>query len=419
MIRHVPSFLCSILAAALLCVVLSACDDDEPAIRFELKVQKYSEDQLGLTWNPVKGADSYRIWRTSKISGATQGAVQVATVDWLTLEYTDTKLPLQSQLDYYVTTTVNGKEIKSNVVTEAGAQWFNFIPYQVKLFPERNLAIVRGYAEIVLVDYEQKIIVRKKTFSGKIGAIDIGTFNGEKELYVPSSDQNVYICDPYDLTVKATLVTKHPVESVAANTQGMIFLSNGDPKAPLKLYDRSTLSLINQYPGETNSGIMLQSDYKLLAVSTHISPATMSYYTFSPQGALLVKADDPYGWDYEMDAKRFRISDKYIVTATEGFIYTADEKMTLVTTLKNFGSNQSDFEFGADGSTVYAAITTQRSVLKATISNGQAAVSSISTTGYPWVMARNGDEMIVISSPQPFYLYSTTSKALIERILLK
>jgi hypothetical protein len=406
----------SILAA--LAVLLSCCEgDEEPGPSIVLSVQSISDSDRFLRWNDVDNAEEYKISRSVKRNGVTGDPVVLESVSFLTLDYVDKDVPLGGELQYTITaTTTDKKEIKSNVATSPGAAKLLIHPYQMKLMPEKNLVVIRDYNTIFLVDYQEQIITKRREFPSKLGEFDLATFNGKKELYVPSSDHNVYILDPFTLDIIDVLSTNYSLQSVAVNSRGTLYLSSSHGQAPLKLYNRGTLSFISQHDGETDCGIVLLSDNKLLTVSKHIDPATMSIYTFNDQGNLISHMDDPYNWNYEMDSERLKVSANHIVTSTDGFVYRADN-LTWVKTLEGGGPNYSDFEFSADGNFIYAAVTTSRSIYQYTI-NATPGATTIATNGYPWMLARNDNELIVLSSPTLFYTNGTTNAIILERIKL-
>jgi hypothetical protein len=401
------------VATAVLIAMSVACNEEESGPTIQLSVTEISDSKRLLDWNELENAEGYTIWRSVKRNGVLEEPAMLTSVSFLTLSYVDEGLPLAQEVQYYVMATVNNREVRSNTVSSTGASYLPIIPYQLKLLPDENLAVIRDYNSIFLVDYENLEIVGQREFNGKLGAFDFGMFNGKKEMYLPCSDHSVYILDPYELTMIDTLNADYPVESVAVNSKGTIYYSCSDPQTPLKLYDRSTMGFINEYDGESDSGILLQSDNRLLAVSSHISPATMSFYTFDDDGNLISRSDDPYFYDYEMDKDRLKMSSKFIVTSTEGFVYTADDNLTWVTTLTQAGSEQVDFEFSDDGGTIYVATSGQKRIFTQTV-GGQS--SSITTKGYPWAIARNGNEMIVISSPTAFSPYNITNIVIVERV---
>ena len=395
---------------------LIACDDEaEVTPTFALSIMEISDGTRLLDWEELENAENYTVWRSVKRQGVFHEAVMIASVDFLTLSYVDEGVPVAKEVQYYVTSTADGREIRSNVVSAPGATYLPILPYQMKLLPEKNIAIVRGYNTMFLLDYEEQVIVGRREFSGKLGAFDMVDFDDRKELYVPSSDHNIYILDPYYLSMIDTLNANYPVSSVAVNSKGTIYFSCSHVQAPLKLYDRTTMTFISQHAGESDSGILLKSDTELIAISSHLSPATMSLYTFGDEGALLSRSDDPYGWDYEMDSERMKISPKYIVTSIDGFVYTADASFSHVATLAVGNNTLTDFEFSEDNNVIYSAVSNGQRVNKH-VMNG--VDSYIMTTGYPWILARNGAELIVLSSPESFFPSMTTSRVIVERVPL-
>jgi hypothetical protein len=119
-----------------------------------------------------------------------------------------------------------------------------------------------------------------------------------------------------------------------------------------------------------------------------------------------------------MESDRLSVSNQFIVTSREGFIYSADQNMTHVGTITQGGANQADFEFSAEGNTIYFTVTNQRAILKSTINDGVVTTTVIITQGYPWVLARDGNTLVVLSSPVSFTLNSLTNSVIIEKITL-
>jgi WD40 repeat protein len=407
----------SLCIVGALCFSLLSCHDEEKIIPVTLSGQKVSDAIAVLNWTCPKPVDGFNVWRIVKQDGATSAPKLLASVDSSTFSFVDDNIPLSTNLIYYVTASMENEEVKSNEINLDGATYFNILPYQMKLLPENKLALVREYNGIAVINYDEKVIVKRKEFPG-IGMFDIGFFNGKKELYVPSSDHNVYICDPIDLTILDTLETNAPVTSVAVTSNGNIFVSGRSSSFPLKVYNRSTLSLVSEYPGEGDSRILLQSDSRLLAMSSHIFPPTMSFYTLDKDGGMISKADDPYFWEYEMEGERLKVSAHYVVTSNKGVVFTADDDMAYVTTLTYSGNNQSDFEFSQDGKSIFSAMSDQRTLHKYLISGSQVSPTFIPTRGYPWMLARDGNKMVILSSPVPFNLNSLTGEIIIETVTL-
>ncbi len=397
-------------------LVFTSCKEEE-VTPFELTFQKISDSQVILTWTPIEGGDDYKIWRTINALDPLNPEL-IGTVEPNTLTFLDENQPLSSSLTYYVSTTVDGKEKKTNKLEVAGSTVLLILPYQMNLVPGKSFAIVRDYRSIVLLDYDKKVVVKRLEFPGRVGQYDLHTRNGILEAYVPCSDNNIYILNADGLEPIDTINTAKPVYAVAVNSLGKIFSSGTQDYGKLLVHDRETLALLTTASAEMDCGLWLQDDNHLITITSHLSPATMSYYTFDDEGNFTSKVDDPYGWDYEMDPDRTKVSNSYIVTSTQGFVYTADENMTYVTKLTGGGSHQSDFEFSADGNTIYSAITNQKGILRSTIINNTATSTILTTKGYPWAMARDGNTMVVLSSPTSFILSIVTNSVIVEKVTL-
>lgn len=399
-------------------LVFLSCKENEEVNPFLLQSSKISDLAVFLSWNEIEGAEDYKVWRIIN-KGFLLTPELIGTVEPSIQHYTDDNQPLSPSVIYYVTTNVDGHEKRSNDINVKGSDYLPILPYQMELINETNLAIVREYGSIILLDYEKQLIIKKLDFPGKVGQFDLTTNGTLLELYVPCSDNNLYILRANDLNAIDTLDTSGPVASVAVNNLGKIFCSGYYGGGLLKIYERESLSLITQISFESDCGLYLKNDHNLVAISSHLSPAKMSYLTFDNNGFLISKTDDPYHSNYEMESNRTKVSDKYILSSREGFIYTADHNMTYVTKLVAGSFNQSDFAFSADETIIYSAITNQRIILKSTITNNVASSSTIATHGYPWIISRKENQLIVLSSPTAFQLNSLTNKIIIEKVAVQ
>jgi hypothetical protein len=398
---------------AIVAFIFTSCEPDGEANPLQLVVSKESDFQIRLSWTLSDNADGFEVWRINDELKQTDPEL-VATVDATIFEYWDQgDIPVSSSLTYYVVARVGNKEIMSNEVTTVGATYLSILPYQLELIQGTTLVIVREYSGLVLLDYERQRTVKRIQFtSGAIG--QFGLSNDAKEVYVPCSDHRIYILKADDFAPIDTIDTQRPAYSVVVNNLGFLFSSGSG--SSIKIYNCQTLSLISEVPGESDLGMVMQNQNNLITVSSHLSPATMSFFTFTEDGNLSSKTDDPYFWDYEMDSDILDASEKYIVISEQGFIYTADNNMTFVGKINAGGSNQGDFEFSADGQTIFSGVTDQKVILKSSVSPSGISSSSIPTKGYPWKMVRNGSTLVVLSSPTKFYLNAITNKVIIEKV---
>ena len=165
--------------------LVAACDDKQEDLSNEplaLEVNRISGYSIELNWNTVQNAGGYEIWRSTYKDFTIQDPVRIATVGQSVAEYTDNELPFSDSLYYSVSIVQSGQSKKSNTVPVFGNPILYILPYQMKLLPEKNHAFVRGYSDVILLDYEQKRILVRKDFQAKVGAIDMATYNGKKEV---------------------------------------------------------------------------------------------------------------------------------------------------------------------------------------------------------------------------------------------
>jgi len=407
-----PATAFSMLSVVVLLVALQGCKDDEEENPFKLEAEKISEGQILLEWTPVAGAFEYKVWRT--IGGI--GDPELLSSNSTSLEFVDDKLP-QNSITYYITATLNGKEVQSNIVGITGREFLRILPYQMELIPEKNLAVIREYGAIVFVDYEKRLILNKVEFSGRIGQFGMYAHDGRIEIFVPSTDHNIYVLDADEMYRTDTIATDNTAYAITVNSQGKMFCSGG--YSEIRVYDLEGTSSSTSIPAEPDCSLVLQDDQHLISVSTHLSPATMSYYTFDDNGAFVSKKDDPYAWEYEIDPERVDASSHFIATTLEDFIYTADENMTFVIKGTLGGISQTDFEFSSDGKTIYSA-NSQNKWITATTGITTAGISgtTFATTGYPWIMRRTGKTMIILSAPTAFLPTMRTDEVIIEKVTL-
>jgi hypothetical protein len=206
----------------LILILIAGCEEQqikETAQELKLEVKKLSNTQILLTWNSIKGADEYKIWRVNNSSDV-NGPELIETVGTSTMDYVDDNLPLSPSLTYHITTNVDGKEKKSNEVEIEGAEDLPILPYQMELIPGEDLAIVRDYSDIILVNYERGTIVKKLTFQGKVGQMDLELKDGTLEFFVPCTDNNIYILKAVDLTPIDTIETGKPLAALVVNGLG-------------------------------------------------------------------------------------------------------------------------------------------------------------------------------------------------------
>jgi hypothetical protein len=289
------------------------------------------------------------------------------------------------------------------------------------LIPERNRAVIRGTNEIVVIDYEQGILFRRLAFPGTIGHFALARYGGNWELYVPCSDGNIYICDAADPVILETIPVGPSLVSAAANSKGWIAVSTTDYYDPVKIYRRQTLTRLNSLNdfNTWSARLFFWSDYSLFAVSAYTSPSMMSLYNLNEQGVFLSETDDPYGYQYEKSVTLVRISDRYVVTSSSGHVFSLPD-LTYQNTLSAAGTDQMDFQFSEDGNTIYSSMAIERNLFKSVLSNGKIInTERIPTIGYTWLLARDKDEMVVLSASQPFSKYSTPGSFIIETVALK
>jgi len=143
----------------------------------------------------------------------------------------------------------------------------------------------------------------------------------------------------------------------------------------------------------------------------------MEYYKLGDDGKFIEHVNDTYHGDYPLNAEIFRISPngEYLLTSAGGAIYTANSSMTYLGALPRGSMRFSDFAFDETGTTIYAGMGTARKIQKfnyATLSIEE----EFSTSGYPFIIFRRGEKIVVVSKTIPSTEYSSYYKIAIETV---
>ena len=394
--------------------------------------QVINDSTIVLKWSKYTGDNfqKYRLVRTATYlkNGLFESFAEPvdSSKDVNHLSFTESNMPLARDIYYnlYIskdTTQINGgfQQVASVFYQRPNSLVYG-IPMDVLINKQQQRLYILEQNEITLVDYTNGRPVRSKEFPVSIGFCSLGDFNGNTELYVPVNDGWVQILDATTLQVKDRIyVAGYGIGSVVAANEKLYVSSSdmtqGGYSNCIKIYDRATKSVIGRtgYWSQTRLLQLEGTSVEIIDLSINLIPTDLSYYQFSPSGMLITKKQDTYHGDFSMNAsvvRSFPDGSKFI-TSSSGTIF---HKSLIFDRHVNQYGNYSDFAFNNDGSTIYAAIGSQKKIDAITypaLSN----IRSYSTSFYPYKIFRDGNTMICISKT---YTFQQMTYLLIEKITL-
>ena len=264
-----------------------------------------------------------------------------------------------------------------------------FQPHDVLIDTARSRLYLnrRLGASIVQVDYTSMRVINTRELLSSPDFMDLSDNGFGLELYVPVAGSiNMYEAET--LSQIGSINTGYSATSVVTDGRGHVFVS------PMRVYSRSDghySSDISDYNGRLR---FLASDREIISIGS----AEMSYFRFDSNGNIVTHTEDRYHGDYPLDHYIYRVSPggEFLITSGSGAIYTADSTMTYVGQLTLDNPTFSDFAFDARGNTIYAGVSSERSILVyeyPSLTNAGA----IATWGYPQFVFRDGDRLVCVS----------------------
>jgi hypothetical protein len=402
-----------------------------PPLKTTLRIDQVINDStIVLTWNKFTGTHfkQYRLMRTAMYLkddkfGTFSEAVDSST-DVNNTSFTENKMPLARDLTYQLlieTDTLPRRYVAASSVTYRRPNSLIYcLPTDVMISKSMKRLYITEQQKIHIVDYTNGRPVNTKEFPISIGFCSLGTYNGNDELYVPLNDGWLEILDANTLQLKERIyVAGYGIGSVVA-ANGKLFVSSSDRSFSgysncLKVFDRATKNLITRtgYWEQTRVVLLEGTNVEMIDLTINLSPVDLSYYQFTPDGALLAKKQDSYHGDFYLNnniVRSFPDGSRFI-TSAYGTVF--NKSLGFDRYLKQYGT-YTDFAFNDDGSIVYAANGTQKKIdiitYPATTNTGNYA-----TKFYPYKIFRDGNSLISVSRTE---MYQQNSYIMIENIKL-
>jgi hypothetical protein len=319
--------------------IVYVVEDSTPDIQLQIS-QIHNDSSVSLSWNKftmrnVRSVKLIRQWE--KIIDAHfefQNDVIMEADNTETTSYDDEHVPFSYLTRYVIeVTTTEGNVIYSTPAQHKRTKniYQGFIS-DVLADTSAKIVYIFGHDQgtITAIDYISGTVVTSEQLEPFIGFCALGTFNGEKELYVPTNDGWVDIRNPQTLQLKDRIYVAGLTVSSVVSHNGQLFISTSDRgstglySGALKVYDRATKQLISRAGYSDRSRLLLftGSNTRIAEISLNLLPTQLSSYEFNASGELLNGKDDNYHGDFMLDGIVVKASPdgKYLVSSQKGSI---------------------------------------------------------------------------------------------------
>lgn len=407
----------------ILAIFISSCESRNDLFaehsyhdRIELEEIENFGDSVKLTWSKldtISFIEYYVLRNEGKvlydvINFHSSGNVIARIIDKDITSYIDMDLLYAEQVSYRIAGVLAFNSNTTPTVIYSNAQelirtdvaLLNVNPIDILCDKNRDLLyFIEESGTITVYNYATNEIENSIDVQATIGYCDIKNYNFRSELYVPRNDGWVFVYDAITLEKIDQIHIGHPSVCVVANN-GQLFVSTDEwTRNPLKVFDRSTKSFIDE-SGEydwTRLKLVPGSNTELIEISLSVFPADLNYYSFHTNGQTLNRKNDKYHNDYPLDADIFEMfpTGNKIITAMEGAIYSKD--LTYESRLLKGNLEFSTFAFTKDNKYILAGCSNNKSIEKFSIS-GYENEGTYETKGYPFKLFID-DKIICISRP--------------------
>lgn len=376
----------------------------------ELESAVVVSGQVNIKWAKYLGNDfsRYELYRSDNASEDGQMIASFSSVD--SLKFSDKTPPLVSEVYYYVKVLNTSEKFRnSNRISVAypGGKIYFYSVTDVVHHPTEPIIYILDNAGYKLraINYETNEEISGTTIQGIAGKMAIADNGFGLEIYLPSSNGNIYVYEASTLNLVTTISTGLPVKCVVTNGHGYIVASlRPDPwwEQPVRTYSRSTGMNISGNTGsnvfESNILRFIPNSDKIISISTSVSPVDMDYFELSNTGTITLHADDSYHGDHYLDPYIFRISGngEYLVTDKTGTVYSATQTMIYEGEIERGTLYFSDYVFSSDSKTIYAG-TSNRNSIQIVKYPELTRTNELMTKGYPDFMFFVKGNIIVLS----------------------
>ncbi|WP_312901234.1 hypothetical protein [Chryseobacterium taichungense] len=397
-------------------ILLTACSSDSndtiitpaPTTEQEEKIvlkeiTVIDENTIKLEWS-ITGKNTYQSFQFSRKTSENGVPESLNQENGNIFTKVDTNVPYTPYVDYQVVGySSTGQTIKSNVVSykRPDIKLLNIRPTDALFDSDNGTMFVFGHAgNIIRYDVASSSITNEVSTGATLGYSYLGTFGGQKELYVPRNDGWVYIYDPNDLSLKDQINFGSNVTSVVL-ADNKLYGTTGDiSNVSLKCIDRATKQIVSTN-GSYQFGRIKKipnTNSSFFFITTNVSPTNLTRFNYNSDGTFVNKFDDTYHGDHPLNHRIFESlpNGNGFLTAMEGAIYNSN--LVFIGQLPSGNSGLSSFDF--DANNIIAG--TDKKTIEFYNLTSYAKVNSIITKRYPFKVFNYGNKVISLSSTNIF-----------------
>ncbi|UOQ71502.1 hypothetical protein [Hymenobacter cellulosilyticus] len=314
----------------LLLLCLSACEsarqeDPQPVpltTSIALQVPQLQNDSTAvLTWSALNNPDvkEYRLKRWEVTNApVTTYSVQPTNPAAPTVTYADGSIPYSDEVQYQVVGVLaSGKTIESNTVIfrRPGVLMARAHLYDV-LFdePSRTLYFFSRGGIVSQYSLAAQQIVKTIQVGQSVEHGSLATFQGRRELYLPTEDGRVFIYDAASLTKldEVRVNYSQPTRGLTSvlSSNGLLYITTTDNNGPtLRIYDRATKAPLPYQNNRDWYGQRLYqvpgSGTELVGMALYVFPMVYTYYSFTPAGTLIGSQQSFSQRNHQLDGRIF------------------------------------------------------------------------------------------------------------------
>ncbi|MBO9620936.1 MAG: hypothetical protein J7539_18085 [Niabella sp.] len=319
--------------------------------------------------------------------------------------YTDISVPYTTNLSYEIALQrqYSTDEARSNeqLYVRKEIKMADTKAYDVQFNANmKAIYFFNSNGNILLFDLDADKITASVNLGTNIGYADFGVYKNSNELYVPTNDGRIVICNAATLakTDEIQVGASMQTRSVVYN-KGLLFAStNAWMNDPLRVYSRAGKNLLSQsgFWYSRRIKIIPGSETELIEVAIEPSGLGLSYMSFDQAGKPVKMIKDVLTDSYSQHGKIFEMfpdGEKFI-SGEAGNIFNKNlqPEGRLQEINKRFGA------FYIDGSSneIYA-VTADRGIEVFSLSTYQ-HLRTINTTYYPFKVFKSEGHLVVVGT---------------------
>ncbi|GAA4316738.1 hypothetical protein GCM10023115_41830 [Pontixanthobacter gangjinensis] len=317
-------------------------------------------------------------------------------------DFIDTELPYSP----YVSYKIIGHNYSGTAPIESNMQVYKrpevikfngYIDQVIPQFAQNKMYLISRKGQVTLMDLETNNILKTLETESHIGFVDIKTFNGKEELYVPRNDGWIYIYDAKSFELIDRIDTGRASSSIIFNNNRLFVSTDAWTDRPLKVYSRISGDLIEE-TGDFDLTRLRQipgSNTDLLEITLNVGPVDQDIYKFDANGSLIEHLNDTYHGDFSLDANIFNFfpDAERFITGREGAIYS--KNMIYQSRLPKGYLEFSSFSFNIEDQLIYAGCSNERSIQEYDL-NDLSRKGFIETKSYPQFIFKNLGQIYII-----------------------